>query len=211
MSTQGTSVKSVWLMLALGVTLSGMNDAHAKTNKIAHPRGIWRRTTLEEFRNSQPRWETVLDIDALNKAEGKRWVFKGAQCLEPGYQRCLISLSPDGGDAVAVREFDMSSKTFVKHGFELPVAKSEVDWIDQDHIYVGTDFGPGSMTASSYPRIVKEWTRGTALATATTIFAGKPTDLAVAASHDRTPLRVGDLGLLPPRTLSTQGRRAGQG
>ncbi len=152
-----------------------------------HPRGIWRRTTLAEYRKAEPDWEVLLDIDALNQAEGKRWVFKGVQCLKPEYQRCLISLSPDGGDAVAVREFSIPHKAFVTHGFELPVAKSEVSWIDENTIYVGTDFGPGSMTESSYPRITKEWKRGTPLSTAATVYEGKPDDLAISAFHDRTP------------------------
>ena len=153
----------------------------------AHPRGIWRRTTLAEFEKADPKWETVLDIDALNKVEGKKWVFKGAQCMKPDYVHCLVSLSPGGGDAVEVREFDLPSKSFVKGGFFLPVAKTEIGWIDADHVYVGTDFGPGSMTKSSYPRIVKEWTRGTPLASAATVYEGKPDDLAVSAYHDRTP------------------------
>ena len=152
----------------------------------AHPRGIWRRTTLAEYRKANPKWEVLLDIDALNKTEGKRWVFKGAQGLKPAYDRYLVSLSPDGGDAVTVREFDVPSKSFVKNGFELPIAKSQVGWIDLDHLYVGTDFGPGSMTESSYPRIAKEWTRGTPLSSATTVYEGKPSDLAVSAFHDRT-------------------------
>ncbi len=153
----------------------------------AHPRGIWRRTTLAEYRKTEPTWEVLLDVDALNRAEDKRWVFKGVECLKPSYQRCLVSLSPDGGDAVAIREFSIPHKAFVQGGFELPVAKSEVSWIDEDTIYVGTDFGPGSMTESSYPRIVKEWKRGTPLASATTVYEGKPDDLAVSAFHDRTP------------------------
>ena len=152
-----------------------------------HPRGVWRRTSLAEYRKAQPRWETLLDIDALNKAENKRWVFKGVQCLKPAYDRCLISLSPDGGDAVTVREFDIPSKAFVKGGFELPVAKTQASWIDHNAIYVGTDFGPGSMTESSYPRIAKEWKRDTPLSAATTVYEGTPTDLAVSAYHDRTP------------------------
>jgi prolyl oligopeptidase len=135
----------------------------------AHPRGVWRRTSLAEYRKAAPAWEVLLDIDALNKAEGKRWVFKGVECLKPKYERCLVSLSPDGGDAVAVREFSIPQKAFVKHGFVLPVAKSEVSWIDEDTIYVGTDFGPGSMTESSYPRIAKAWKRGTPLAAAATV------------------------------------------
>ena len=153
----------------------------------AHPRGLWRRTTLAEYRKHAPKWDVLLDVDALNEAEGARWVWKGTTCLKPTYDRCLISLSPGGGDAVAVREFDLSTRSFVKGGFDLPVAKSDVGWIDLDHIYVGTDFGPGSMTTSSYPRIAKRWTRGTPLAKAQVVYEGKPDDLAVSASHDRTP------------------------
>jgi prolyl oligopeptidase len=153
----------------------------------AHPRGIWRRTTLAEYEKADPKWETVLDIDALNKAEGKQWVFKGAQCMKPAYTDCLVSLSPGGGDAVEVRELSLPTKSFVKGGFFVPVAKTEIGWIDAGHVYVGTDFGPGSMTKSSYPRIVKEWTRGTPLSAAKVIYAGTPEDMSVSANHDRTP------------------------
>ncbi|MFC0087346.1 prolyl oligopeptidase family protein [Dyella flava] len=153
----------------------------------AHPRGLWRRTTLDEYRKADPKWEVLLDIDALNQAEGKRWVFKGSDCLKPDYNRCLLSLSPDGGDAIEVREFDIPSKSFVKGGFELAVAKTQASWIDENHLFVGTDFGPGSMTTSSYPRIAKLWTRGTPLSAATTVYEGKADDLVIAASHDRTP------------------------
>ena len=153
----------------------------------AHPRGLWRRTTLDEYRKPNPHWEVILDVDSLARAEGKKWVYHGAQCLEPSYERCLISLSPDGGDASAVREFDMPSRSFVEDGFILPSAKSRVSWIDRDHVYVGTDFGPGSMTESSYPGIAKLWTRGTSLDSAKLVYEGKPTDMSVSAYRDRTP------------------------
>ncbi|HEV2606789.1 MAG TPA: prolyl oligopeptidase family serine peptidase [Xanthomonadaceae bacterium] len=153
----------------------------------ANPRGVWRRTTLDEYRKADPQWETLIDIDALNKTENAHWVFKGADCLKPDYRLCLVSLSPGGGDAVEVREFDLRSKSFVNNGFRIPVAKTESGWIDENTLYVGTDFGPGSMTDSSYPRIVKEWKRGTPLSAAQVVYEGKPTDLAISASHDRTP------------------------
>ncbi|MGH7624514.1 MAG: prolyl oligopeptidase family serine peptidase, partial [Gemmatimonadaceae bacterium] len=141
----------------------------------------------ESYRTPDPKWEVLLDVDALDRIDGKRWVFKGADCLQPGYTRCLISLSPDGGDAVAVREFDIPSKSFVKDGFALDVAKSNTGWVDENAIYVGTDFGPGSMTESSYPRIAKVWQRGTPLSAATTIYSGLPTDMTIAAYHTHTP------------------------
>ncbi|WP_049621619.1 prolyl oligopeptidase family serine peptidase [Frateuria defendens] len=153
----------------------------------AHPKGLWRRATLAEYRKAEPEWETVLDLDALAAAEKENWVWHGAQCLRPDYRRCLLSLSRGGADADVVREFDLIDKAFVKDGFALPEAKTQVAWIDHDHLYVGTDFGPGSMTESSYPRIAKVWTRGTPLAAAKTVYEGKPDDMAISAWRDQTP------------------------
>jgi len=157
-----------------------------------HERGIWRRTTLAEYRKPQPAWETVLDLDALNAAEGTNWVWGGANCLRPAtpeapYVRCLVNLSRGGADATVTREFDLISKTFVEGGFERPEAKGGMDWIDQDTVYVYTDFGPGSMTESGYPRIVKRWTRGTPLQSAVEVYAGHLEDMTISAGHDDTP------------------------
>nr|WP_306601732.1 prolyl oligopeptidase family serine peptidase [Geothrix sp. 21YS21S-2] len=153
----------------------------------AHPRGLWRRTTLAEYRKAEPAWETVLDIDALGKAEKQGWVFHGAQFLRPDYRRCLVSLSPGGSDAAVVREFDVETRTFVEGGFSLPLAKSQVSWIDRDTLFVGTDFGKGSMTTSGYPRVAKIWKRGTPLAQAKLVFEGLETDMEAVAYHDPAP------------------------
>lgn len=150
-------------------------------------RGLWRRTTLADYRNAQPKWETVLDLDALAAAEKENWVWGGAVCLGPGYRHCLISLSRGGADAKVVREFDAAKKEFVDGGFSLPEAKGDVDWIDADTIYVATDFGPGSMTDSGYPRVIKRWKRGTPLSAAVTVFEGEAKDVAVHVSVDPTP------------------------
>jgi prolyl oligopeptidase len=151
-----------------------------------NPRGLWRRTTLEEYCKEHPAWETVIDLDALGAAEGENWVWHGADCLKPDYRRCIVQLSRGGADADVVREFDLEAKAFVEGGFALPEAKSSVAWLDADTLYVGTDFGPGSMTASGYPRIAKIWKRGTPLDAAETIFEGRPEDMAVAAFRDHT-------------------------
>jgi Serine proteases of the peptidase family S9A len=153
----------------------------------AHPKGIWRRTTLAEYRKDKPAWETVIDVDALSAAEKENWVWHGVQCLKPENRYCLVSLSRGGADADVIREFDLTTKAFVKDGFSLPEAKSQVGWIDHDHLFVATDFGPGSMTDSSYPRIVKEWKRGTPLASATTVYEGKKTDMSISGYRDLTP------------------------
>jgi prolyl oligopeptidase len=150
----------------------------------AHERGIWRRTSLASYRTPTPNWETVLDVDALAKAEGKAWVFHGANCLPPADERCLITLSSGGSDAAVVREFDTKTREFVPGGFALPEAKSSVAWRDQDTLWVGTDFGPGSLTSSGYPRIVKLWKRGTPLSDAKTIFEGKAEDVASAGQSE---------------------------
>ncbi len=150
----------------------------------ANPRGLWRRTTWSEYRKPQPVWETVLDVDALARDEKENWVWKNAQCLPPRADRCLISLSRGGGDAIVVREFDLAKRQFVAEGFVLAEAKSDVEWRDRDTIYVGTDFGPGSLTDSGYPRIVKRWSRGTPLTQAVTVFEGQKTDVGVGAWVD---------------------------
>ena len=152
-----------------------------------HERGLWRRTTLAEYRKAQPKWETVLDLDALNKAEGKNWVWHGADCRKPDYARCLIALSRGGADADETREFDLTNKKFLADGFYRPEAKGGLGWKDADTVYVYTDFGAGSMTSSGYPRIVKEWKRGTPLDSAKVVYEGKPDDMYIAAYHDDTP------------------------
>ncbi len=152
-----------------------------------HRRGLWRRTTLDEYRKAEPAWETVLDLDALAKQEKENWVWSGAAFLKPTYDRCLISMSRGGSDAKVTREFDVKTKAFVEDGFKLPEAKGSAAWRDRDSIYVATDFGPGSMTASGYPRVVKLWARGTPLDRATVVFEGKPEDMSVSAFRDQTP------------------------
>lgn len=164
----------------------------------AHPRGLWRRTTLEEYRAGDPDWETVLDLDALAAAEDENWVWQGATYLRrgplAGDHRALLSLSRGGADAAVVREFDLDRKAFVDDGFTLPEAKSDVSWISIDEIYVGTDTGPGSMTSSGYPRQVRRWRRGTPLADAPLVFEGTADDVSVRASSD--PSAPGERALI---------------
>jgi prolyl oligopeptidase len=160
----------------------------------AHPRGLYRRTPLAEFVQPEPKWETVLDVDALAQAEGKAWAFGGAVWLPPDYRRCLIRLAPGGGDAVEVREFDVEKKAFVAGGFVLPAAKSRVGWRDENTLFVATDFGPGTLTKSGYPRTVKTWTRGTPLAAAAPLHTIAEKSVSVSARRIRA--REGDLDVV---------------
>ncbi|MER6529595.1 prolyl oligopeptidase family serine peptidase [Streptomyces sp. NPDC001508] len=149
-----------------------------------HPRGIWRRATLEQYRKPEPSWEVLLDVDQLAVDEDENWVWSGTEVLRPSLERALVMLSRGGADAVVVREFDLRERWFVQGGFELPEAKTWVSWIDIDEIFVGTDLGPGSLTSSGYPRSVRRWRRGTPLASSTEVFEGKPDDMVVTARHD---------------------------
>ena len=129
----------------------------------------------------------MLDLDALGKEENVNWVWHGAQALKPEYKLALVSLSRGGADASVVREFDLTTKSFVKDGYALPEAKSQISWRGPDSVFVGTDFGPGSLTKSGYPRIVKEWKRGTPLAEAAVVFEARPEDMSAVAFRDLTP------------------------
>lgn len=179
---------------ALYDRLLAINDSRARIPSVAkrgafyynfwqdktNPRGLWRRTTPEDYRNENPKWETVLDLDALARDEKQNWVWSAPVPLYPNYDRYLLRLSRGGGDATVVREFDLATKTFVKEQpFDLPEGKNSVTWLDRDTLFVGTNFGPGALTDSGYPRTVKLWRRGTALADAPLVFAGEATDVSV--------------------------------
>ena len=152
-----------------------------------HPRGLWRRTTLEEYCRDSPDWDVIIDIDALAAAEDENWVWAGADVIEPEYTRALISLSPGGSDAAVVREFDMAARNFVADGFNLPAARSDVSWKDENTVLVGTDFGEGSMSVAGFPLVVKRWRRGTPLDDAETVFTSPDGDMAAFSGVDRTP------------------------
>ncbi|MCZ4521390.1 prolyl oligopeptidase family serine peptidase [Rhodococcus ruber] len=155
-----------------------------------HVRGLWRRTTMDEYRTENPVWDVLLDLDALAESEGENWVWGGAQVLRPEQRLALVTLSRGGADATVVREFDLDSRAFrapEDGGFALPEAKTDIGWIDADTVFVGTDFGDGSLTESGYPRITKRWRRGTPLVDAETVFEGEAQDISISAWHDRTP------------------------
>jgi prolyl oligopeptidase len=169
-----------------------------------HEKGIWRRTFLADFANEEPDWEIVLDVDALAEAEGENWVWKGADCLDPEYRHCLISLSRGGADATVIREFDTVAKVFVVDGFELPEAKSVVAWKDENTLWVGTDFGEGSLTTSGYPRISKEWKRGQTLQEAKIVFEGSHEIVWAFTDSTRTPEgRYDIIAVFPERYRGT--------
>ncbi len=144
-----------------------------------HVRGIYRRTTLESYQSDDPEWEIILDVDALAEQENENWVYKGMNCRQPVYDRCMVNLSRGGADATVVREFDLHDKAFIEEGFYLPEAKSGVSWVDKNHLLVGTDFGTDSVTDSGYPKIVKLWQRNEPLEEADTVFTGNQSDVGI--------------------------------
>jgi prolyl oligopeptidase len=158
-----------------------------------HVRGIWRATSLADYATANPSWRTVLDLDAVAKAENANWVWHGATCLPPSYTRCLVSLSDGGEDADTAREFDLTTGQFVAGGFVLPHGKQNFDWLDRDTLLVARDWGPGTMTASGYPFVVKELRRGQPIDQAKEVFRGTPSDV----SASMNVLHDGDGDVLP--------------
>ena len=142
-------------------------------------RGLWRRTTLDIYVSGEVVWDVVLDLDDLAESEGEDWVWKGSTCLRPDYRRCLLRLSRGGADAVVVREFDTESQAFVDDGFFVAEAKTQLSWIDEDTVFVGSDFGDDSLTDSGYARTSRIWSRGTPVEEAREVFAGEQADVAV--------------------------------
>jgi prolyl oligopeptidase len=152
----------------------------------SHVRGIWRTTTIAGYAQHAPPWKTVLDLDALAATEGKNWVWQGDDCESPSGTRCLISLSEGGEDASSVREFDLTTGTFVDGGFVLPRAKQSAAWADDDTLLVARPWEPADVTASGYSYIVKTLKRGQALADAVELTRGTKADV------DASPVELHD-------------------
>ena len=140
----------------------------------AHVHGVWRHASLAAYRTANPAWETVLDLDALSKAEGKNWIWKGADCLKPAETLCLVHLSDGGSDAVEVREFDTTTRSFVKDGFFFPRGKQIIAWIDRDTLIADREWTPGEVTRSGYGYVVKTIGRG---GEPREVFRGSPADV----------------------------------
>ncbi|MFP4208375.1 MAG: prolyl oligopeptidase family serine peptidase [Wenzhouxiangella sp.] len=148
-----------------------------------HVRGVWRVTSPADYRNEQPDWDTLIDVDALAAAEDENWVWGGASCRYPDYDRCIIGLSIGGADAAVRREFDLETRQFVEDGFVLPESKSYISWRDRDSVFFGPAFEPEQMTTSEYPRQVYIWQRGTPREQAELVFEGQRDDVLVSASR----------------------------
>ena len=141
-----------------------------------HLRGLLRRTTLADYLTASPKWQPVLDIDELNRAENAKWVSRGVNCLYPGDEYCVAVLSNGGEDATTAREFNLKQAKFVSGGFVLDHSKQNIGWEDKDTLLVARDWGAGTLTGSGYPFVVKRWKRGTPLDSASEVFRGKSTD-----------------------------------
>jgi prolyl oligopeptidase len=149
-------------------------------------RGIWRRTTLDEFRKPNPQWEILLDVDKLATEENQDWILSWVQTLPGNHPRAILSLSRGGSDAATLREFDVDTKSFVADGFVLPEAKSSAEWFDADTLLLSSSFGEGMATTSGYARAVRLWRRGTDVSQAPVIFETTPENMAAYCEIDRT-------------------------
>ncbi len=144
-----------------------------------HPLGLWRRTSVEAYFAGAPVWETVIDVDALGKAEGRKWIFAGASCRG---RRCLVRMSDNGKDAAFVREFDLDTKTFVEGGFQIPESKSRAWWYDDDTLLVAPVLGPETVNESGFPKTLRLWDRGAPMAATKPLFEIGDRDGSLSAS-----------------------------
>jgi len=151
----------------------------------AHPRGLWRATTLDSFRNPAPEWEVLFDLDAFAIQEAEDWTWSGATTLPGSHERAILMLSRGGADAVVLREFNLALRDFVPEGFTLAEAKGGAAWLDHDTLLLSSALGEGMATNSGYARTVRLWRRGTDPLTAPVIFETDAENMSVGADLDR--------------------------
>jgi prolyl oligopeptidase len=151
-----------------------------------NPRGLWRRTTLEEFRKPDPQWDVLLDLDRLASDENEDWLLNWIQTPPANQPRAMLSLSRGGSDAVTLREFDIDAKAFVSGGFVLPQAKGGAGWFDADTLLLSSAYGEGMATISGYGKTIRLWRRGTDVNAAPVIFETAADHMAAYFEVDRT-------------------------
>ena len=159
--------------------------AHQVSRDAEHPLGTWRVMRLGH--RGERVWKTALSFDALAQSEGTRWQFRpgwlNPTCDAQLGTRCLLALSPDGGDRTVLREFDLATGRFVDGGFATTeAARSVVAWIDKDTVLIESDFGPGSMSAAGYALQARVWKRGQPLSQARLVFTA-PADSVLFILH----------------------------
>jgi prolyl oligopeptidase len=147
----------------------------------AHPRGVYRRTRLQSYRAAEAEWDIRLDLDALAASEGQDWYLDGVShyTLEPW--RCMVSLTPGGGDAAVAREYDLERAEFVADGFSLPLGKNHFAWRDRDSLFLCPAWKPAQLTRAGYPREVRLLQRGEAPDAAQLLFRADASAMMVAA------------------------------
>ncbi|MDE2370677.1 MAG: S9 family peptidase [Burkholderiales bacterium] len=168
-----------------------------------HVRGIWRRTTLQDYESAKPHWETVIDLDALAAQDKANWVWSGTVCEPRRERRCLVLLSDGGEDAVTTREFDLAGKRFVAGGFALPRGKVRLAWWNESELLVAREWQPGELTSSGYPFVVKRLRRGQGLDRAVELFRGRADDGGYGVSPEVYVDAAGHRAALIERPLST--------
>ncbi|MET2832464.1 prolyl oligopeptidase family serine peptidase [Mesorhizobium shangrilense] len=156
-----------------------LQDAH-------NPRGLWRRTTLAVYMKADPRWELLLDLDALAVSDGEDWIWGGASIEPERREKAVLRLSRGGSDAVVHREFDLGTLSLVADGFNLPEAKGGIDWLDPNTLLLSSALGDGMATRSGYARTVRLWKRGADPLAAPAIFETGSETLGVSGHLDRT-------------------------
>jgi len=125
-----------------------------------NPLGIWRRLPADREPLSDAAWETVLDLDAFCRQEGKRWIYSGAITCPFEPTLVLIILSDGGSDLLRLVEFDTEKKTFVEGGFDTPAARAHASWLSRDEIAYFGSVDENSATRSGWPRVGRRLKRG---------------------------------------------------
>lgn len=167
----------------------------------AHPRGIWRRTTWEDYVLGAPRagrtppptqWENLLDVDALTAHLGPDLSWAGASVLTHGPrtgQRALISLSQGGTDASTTQEYDLVAKRFLtpeEGGFCQSLSKGTLQWADDDGevVLISDSFTDAGLSRAGYPRQVRRLRRGQDVAQAEILVTAAADAVAAFAARD---------------------------
>lgn len=143
-------------------TLLGPRTARF-TRSADKPYGVL-DVALRDANGSPGAWRTVIDVGALRAQTGKPYEASLGECLPPAFARCIVYLSPGGGDEGELRELDLETGAMVADGFQLPAGRTFAAWLDKDRLLLQSTVDGDAKTVAGWATATRIWKRGTPFA-----------------------------------------------
>ena len=132
----------------------------------------WERTYLESYINGDADWQDMFSLSEITGDGTPYWPrpWVNLICRNGFSGRCMIAVTQAGFDEIKWLEVDTETGSIPENGFDLPAARSSVDWMDDDSLLAAIGTAESDTGPTGYPLTVRLLRRGEGLSEATVIY-----------------------------------------